>query len=328
MKYRELKVHASRQGIEAVTQLLLQMGIDQVAIDDPADLEDIMNKEHQYDWDYVDESLKANTDREPTVSAYFEDTEENRKLISEIKVKLMMLKADEQYREFGADVNFGRLYAEEIPVDDGWQDAWKENFKPVKVTDRIVVKPTWEDYSAGENELVLEIDPGMAFGTGTHETTSLCMKMLEKYLKEGMKVMDVGCGSGILSISAALLGCEDVLGIEIDPDAVKVAEENVNLNKVSQAVKIKQGDLTEGVSSKADIIVANLMHNLVMQLAPSAKKHLNKDGLFISSGILLEKKEQVAEEVKKAGFEILEIPEDGEWCAIVARARRKFLGLF
>ena len=147
MKYRELKVHATRQGIEAVTQLLLSMGIDQVAIDDPADLDEIMNKEHQYDWDYVDESLKANSHREPTLSAYFEDTEENRKLISEIKVKLMMLKADEQYREFGEDVNFGRLYAEEIPVDDGWQDAWKEHFKPVKVTESIVVKPTWEEYT-------------------------------------------------------------------------------------------------------------------------------------------------------------------------------------
>lgn len=328
MKYRELKVHASRQGIEAVTQLFLKMGIDQLAIDDPADLEDIMNKEHQYDWDYVDESLKANTDREPTVSAYFEDTEENRKLISEIKVKIMMLKADEQYREFGENVSFGRLYAEDIPVEDGWQDAWKENFKPSKVTDRIVVKPTWEEYDAKAEELVLEIDPGMAFGTGTHETTSLCMKMLEKYLKDGMTVMDVGCGSGILSIAAALLGCKDVLGIEIDPDAVKVACENVELNGASDKVKVQEGDLTKGINAKADIIVANLMHNLVMELAPSARKHLNKEGLFISSGILIEKRDQVAQAVKKAGFEIVEIPEDGEWCAIVARRKAKFLGLF
>lgn len=328
MKYRELKVHATRQGIEAVTQLLLSMGIDQVAIDDPADLDEIMNKEHQYDWDYVDESLKANSHREPTLSAYFEDTEENRKLISEIKVKLMMLKADEQYREFGEDVDFGRLYAEEIPVDDGWQDAWKEHFKPVKVTESIVVKPTWEEYTPKAGEKILQIDPGMAFGTGTHETTSLCMKMMEKYLTKDMKIMDVGCGSGILSICGALLGCDRVLGIEIDPDAVNVAGENVELNGVADKVTVQEGNLTEGVSFKADMIVANLMHNLVMQLAPSAKKHLAKNGLFISSGILLEKKDQVAQEVRKAGFEILEIPEDGEWCAIVARVRRKFLGLF
>ena len=191
-----------------------------------------------------------------------------------------------------------------------------------------MVKPTWEEYTPKAGEKILQIDPGMAFGTGTHETTSLCMKMMEKYLTKDTKIMDVGCGSGILSICGALLGCDSVLGIEIDPDAVKVAGENVELNGVADKVTVQEGNLTEGVSFKADMIVANLMHNLVMQLAPSARKHLAKNGLFISSGILLEKKDQVAEEVKRAGFDILEIPEDGEWCAIVARVRRKFLGLF
>ena len=346
MKYIELKVHASRQGIEAVTELLLENGIDQVVIDDPADMEDILNKKHEYDWDYIDGSVKQRPDREPTISAYFEDSEESRAQISNIKMQIMMLKGKEQYGEYGADADFGRLYAEDITVDDeDWKDKWKENFKPVKVTDRIVVKPTWEEYEAKADELILQIDPGMAFGTGTHETTSLCMKLLEKYIGEriggtvtccatmgadspGLKVLDVGCGSGILSIAAALLGCEDVLGIEIDEDAVEVAKENVALNGVSGAVEIRQGDLTKGVDYKADIIVANLMHNLVIQLSPSAKKHLNKDGVFISSGILLEKKEQVAEAVRGAGFEILEIPEDGEWCAIAARPKKKFFGLF
>ena len=327
MSYTELKIHASKTGIEAVTKLLLDFGVDQVAIDDPSDLDAIMNKEHEYDWDYVDDNLKTRADREPTISAYFEDTEENKKLISEIKVKLMMLKAAEQYSDFGRGIDLGRLYAETIPVQDGWQDAWKETFKPTQVTDRIVVKPTWEEYDAKADQMVLEIDPGMAFGTGTHETTSLCMKMLEKYLKPEMNVMDVGCGSGILAISAALLGCGDILGIEIDPDAVKVAQENVELNKVAGAVKVQEGDLTKGVNYKADIVVANLMHNLVIELAPSARKHLAKDGVFISSGILIEKKDQVAKAIKDAKFEILEIPEDGEWCAIVARPK-KFLGLF
>ncbi|MCQ2544902.1 MAG: 50S ribosomal protein L11 methyltransferase [Clostridia bacterium] len=327
MSYTELKIHATKTGIEAVTKLLLDFGIDQVAIDDPSDLDDIMNKEHEYDWDYVDDNLKNKADREPTISAYFEDNDENKKLISEIKVKLMMLKAAEQYSDFGRGIDLGRLYAETIPVQDGWQDAWKDNFKPAQVTDRIVVKPTWEEYDAKPDQLVLEIDPGMAFGTGTHETTSLCMKTLEKYLKPEMKVMDVGCGSGILAISAALLGCRDILGIEIDPDAVKVARENVELNKVADNVKIQEGDLTKGVNYKADIVVANLMHNLVMELAPSARKHLAKEGIFISSGILIEKKEQVAKAIKDAKFEILEIPEDGEWCAIIAKPK-KFLGIF
>ena len=346
MKYIELKVHASRQGIEAVTELLLKNGIDQVVIDDPADMEDILNKKHEYDWDYIDDRVKERPDREPTISAYFEDTDENRAKISDIKMQIMMLKGKEQYGEYGPDADFGRLYAEDITADDAdWKDKWKENFKPTKVTDRIVVKPTWEDYEAKDGELILQIDPGMAFGTGTHETTSLYMKLLEKYIgariggtvtccatmgadNGGLKVLDVGCGSGILSIAAALLGCEDVLGIEIDEDAVQVAKGNVELNGVDGAVTIRQGDLTKGIDYKADIIVANLMHNLVIELSPSAKKHLKKDGIYISSGILFEKKEQVAEAIRGAGFEILEIPEDGEWCAIAAKPKKKWFGLF
>ncbi len=331
MKYLELKVHASRQGIEMVTELFLKNGIDQVMIDDPADMEDILNKKHEYDWDYIDDSLKQRPDREPTISAYFEDSEEGRALVQHLKLDIMKLKGEEQYGEYGSEADFGRLYAEDILVnDEDWKDKWKENFKPVKVTDRLVVKPTWEEYDAKAGELILQIDPGMAFGTGTHETTSLCMKLLEKYMQDGagQKILDVGCGSGILSIAAALLGSKEVLGIEIDEDAVEVAKENVSLNGVEEAVCIRQGDLTKGIDFRADIIVANLMHNLVIELSPSAKKHLQKDGVFISSGILLEKKEQVAEAVRKAGFEILEIPEDGEWCAIAARPKKKLFGIF
>ena len=328
MKYIELKVHASRQGIEAVTELFLKNGIAQVSIDDPGDLQDILNKEHEYDWDYIDDKVKARPDREPSLSAYFEDSEEGRAMVQHLKLEIMMLKGKEQYGEYGSDADFGRLYAEDIIVDDeDWKDKWKENFKPVKVTDRIVVKPTWEEYEAKAGELILQIDPGMAFGTGTHETTSLCMKLMEKYMAQAaedadvkdLSILDVGCGSGILSIAGALLGSCNVLGVEIDEDAVRVARENVELNGVSDAVRVQQGDLTKGVDFKADIIVANLMHNLVMELSPSAGKHINKDGVYISSGILLEKKDQVAEAVRAAGFEILEIPEDGEWCAIAAR---------
>ena len=345
MKYIELKVHASRQGIEMLTEIFLKNGIDQVVIDDPADMEDILNKKHEYDWDYIDDSVKQRLDREPTLSAYFEDSDEGRAMVQHLKLEIMKLKGEEQYGAYGTDANFGRLYAEDIIVDDeDWKDKWKENFKPTKVTDRIVVKPTWEEYEAKADELILQIDPGMAFGTGTHETTSLCMKQLEKYIGERTggisccaqmgtdvqmpKVLDVGCGSGILSIAAALLGCTDVLGVEIDEDAVEVAKENVALNSVEGAVKVQQGDLTKGIDYKADIIVANLMHNLVMMLAPSAKKHLAKDGIFISSGILTEKRDQVADAIKKAGFEILEIPEDGEWCAIAAKPKKKLFGLF
>lgn len=332
MKYIELKVHASRQGIEALTEIFLKYGIDRLSIDDPADIDDIMNSEHQYDWDYVEDSLKDNSGKEPTVSVYLNDNEGGKALLQKLKLDIMMLKGKEQYGDYGSGIDFGRLYVEDCIVDDeDWKDKWKENFKPTRVTDKIVVKPTWEDYEACSDEKILEIDPGMAFGTGTHETTSLCMKLMEKYIGLGskpaneLKILDVGCGSGILSIAAALLGCGNVLGIEIDENALEVAKENVSLNNAEDRVRLQKGNLVEGISFKGDIMVANLMHNLIIELAPAAMKHLVKDGIFISSGILLEKKDAVAEAITKAGFEILEIPEDGEWCAIAAKAKKRGL---
>lgn len=185
-----------------------------------------------------------------------------------------------------------------------------------------MIKPTWEDYEAGEKELVIEIDPGMAFGTGTHETTSGCIQLMEKYMKPGDKVLDVGCGSGILSIAAALLGSRDILAIDIDPVAVEVTRENVELNNVSEYVDTRYGDLTKGVSYRADIVVANLMADLVMMLTKDVAKHLEDGGIYISSGIIDFKEEEVCETLKRCGFEIIEILKKGEWCTVAARLKQ------
>ena len=323
MRYIQFKIHASRQGVEQVTALLMANGIYEVSVDDPADMEEILDKKNQYDWDYIDDSLKEDLEREPVVSAYFEDTPENAEKIQHLKLEIMKLKSRELEGVYGWDVDFGRLYAEEVSVDDrDWKDRWKEFFKPVGITDKLVVKPTWEAYTPAAGEKVLELDPGMAFGTGTHETTALCMKLMEKYLGSDCgdkKVLDVGCGSGILSIGAALLGCRQVLAVEIDEDAVQVVRENVAANGVENVVTVQKGDLTEGLDYRADVIAANLMADLVVRLASHAGKHLKAGGVFISSGILTEKRDQTAAAIEKAGFEILEIPEDGMWCAIAAR---------
>lgn len=302
MQYIEVKIFTSQEEIDPLTCILMDMGIAGFAIEDARDFRDLMNKKNTYDWDYIDESLMQLENVRTSVTFYLEGSEEGRRLLKQLQEKY----------------DFEMTWK---TVDDSdWKDNWKEYFKSAKITDRIVVKPTWEEYGPAADELVIEIDPGMAFGTGTHPTTSLCVKLLEKYI-EGSKdiVLDVGCGSGILSIAAALLGAKNVLAVDIDPVAVKVSKENVELNGLSDKITVKEGDLTKGLNRQADIVVANLMADLVMMLSKDVAAHLKGKSVYISSGILIEKRDQVANVIEKCGFKVLEVLEEGEWCAIAAQ---------
>lgn len=320
MKYIETTIYTSIEGIAPVTNMLKEMGVEAIIIENPADLEEFMDKKNSYDWDYLDDKIMELKDIEPNIKFYIEPNKEGTKLLEAIKIKAMILKSKEYEGVFGLDVTLGRMYVATNLVDDeDWKDKWKEYFKTARVTERIVVKPSWEEYvKENDGDLIIKIDPGMAFGTGTHATTSLCLKLLEKYIKTGDYVLDVGCGSGILSIASSLLGAEKTLGVEIDPIAVAIAKENVNLNELQNNVEIIEGDLTNGVSFTADIVVANLMADLVILLSEDVAKHLKNNGIYISSGILLEKQFSVIETIKSCNFEILEILEQNDWCAIAA----------
>ena len=204
-------------------------------------------------------------------------------------------------------------------AEEDWINNWKKYFKPIPVGNRLLVRPMWEDeYEAGDR-VVLHLEPGLAFGTGTHETTSLCIRLMEDYLAPGEKVLDVGCGSGILSIAGALLGALEVLGVEIDPDAVAIAGENIALNHVERIASAQYGDLTKGIDFQADVIVANLMADLVVTLSKDVARHLLPGGRYISSGILVEKMPEVVDAMRALGFAIMEVKEDGMWCAIMAK---------
>lgn len=319
MKYIQADIHVNREGIEPVLTALMNVDIMDTVVEDPADIADLLDKDQEWEWDYVDDSVIEMQNAEPKVTVYMEDDEEGRRKLAALQGAIEDLKADAVAGAYGEDVDLGPLTVDVYVEDDSeWKDNWKEFFKPKKVGKRIVVKPTWYDYEKEEGDLVIEIDPGMAFGTGTHETTSLCLRLMEDYMADGDKVLDVGCGSGILAIAGALLGSPEVLGVEIDPVAVEIAQENLELNGVADVARAQYGDLTKGIDFKAEIVVANLMADLVMMLSGDVAKHILPGGKYISSGILVEKRDQVAAVIRDCGFDIVEIREDGMWCAIVA----------
>lgn len=317
MRYVEVKIYTTQEGIDPLTCILMDMGIAGFAIEDARDFQDLLNKKNSYDWDYIDESLMELEEMPASVAFYLEENKESEGVLVLIEEKLNALKSEKS-------IDYGDLLLVRKSVEDAeWKDNWKEYFKPAKITDRIIIKPTWEEYDRTGDELVIEIDPGMAFGTGTHPTTSLCVKLLERYIKPDQDtVLDVGCGSGILAIASALLGAKAVLAVDIDPVSVEISKQNVERNHLSGKINVREGDLTKGLKEKADIVAANLMADLVIMLSKDVAAHLKGSSIYISSGILIEKQEQVVSAIEECGFHILDIMEEGEWCAIAAQRGR------
>ena len=313
MKWTEVLIKVDPQAVEAVTDILYGLGAQGVAIDEPVDVQRL--REDELYWDYIDEKLLENDTEETKIMAYFSEEETNLpEKIAVIKEKIRNL------TEFGLSIGSGTVELSNVNQED-WESAWKQYFKPVHVTDRIVVKPEWEEYSPQEGEIVIEIDPGMAFGTGTHETTSMCINQIEKNLKSGDTVIDIGCGSGILSMAAVLLGAEKATGVDLDPVAVRVALENVELNNLQDKIEILHGNLTDVIKEKADIVVANIMADIILILLEDVREFIKDDGLFISSGIIQEKRAAVEARLLEKNFSIVEVETKGEWCAITAQKK-------
>lgn len=313
MKWTEVLIKVDPQAVEAVTDILYGLGAQGVAIDEPVDVQRL--REDELYWDYIDEKLLENDTEETKIMAYFSEEETNLpEKIAVIKEKIRNL------TEFGLSIGSGTVELSNVNQED-WESAWKQYFKPVHVTDRIVVKPEWEEYSPQEGEIVIEIDPGMAFGTGTHETTSMCINQIEKNLKSGDTVIDIGCGSGILSMAAVLLGAQRATGVDLDPVAVRVALENVELNNLQDKIEILHGNLTDVIREKADIVVANIMADIILILLEDVRAFIKDDGLFISSGIIQEKRAAVEARLLEKNFRIVEVETKEEWCAITAQKK-------
>ena len=211
-----------------------------------------------------------------------------------------------------------KVQFEQIDEED-WAESWKAFFFPQQITPRIVVKPTWRDYTPQPDQLVIEIDPGMAFGTGTHPTTALCLQLLEKHIRPGQSVLDVGTGSGILLIAAAKLGARTLAGVDLDPLAIAVARENLQKNGIVNEVELTCGHLLDTVSRKFDLIVANILADVILDLLDHLGAILKPDSLFIASGIIQAYAQKVVAKMIASGFQVQDLLEQGDWVAIVGR---------
>ena len=309
MKWYEIQVNTTEEASDAVSEMLTSMGAGGVAIKDPFDIRKELLKPNTLD--YADDEFLASLGDEVIIQAYFQDGLDINSLIKEVKEGL------ENISQF---LKVGKGYEGYKEVDDeDWSTSWKKYYKPLKLTDRIVIKPTWEEYTREQEEIVIEMDPGMAFGTGTHETTQMCSILLDKYMKDNCEVLDVGCGTGILSIIAAKLGAKSVQAIDIDEVAVKVANENIQINNECSKISAFRGvlsDLKQG-EKKYDIIVANIIANVIIDLSSFIPYYLKKECLFITSGIIKERKQEVIDACLKNGMSCIETLETGEWVAMV-----------
>lgn len=311
MQWCEAVVHTTTLGSDLVSDELMALGAAGTEIVDRADVPD--PREAGVYWELYDPQMVEAMPEDVLVKGWFELNERTADVMGLVRERLAALKA-------GACVDMGTLALElQNVADEDWSENWKKYYKPFRIGSHLVVKPTWEPYEAQPGDQMIELDPGMAFGTGTHETTHMCMQLLEKHLRPGMRVMDVGTGSGILAIAAARLGASDVLAIDIDPNAVKVAKENVALNGVESRVRVVEGDLCKSEAIPCDLAVANIVADAICMLAGPLTRHLQKGRLLICSGIIREREQDVRDAAAQAGYTLFDRVEMGEWVALALK---------
>ena len=307
----EVRVITKSEALEPVSGIFYSLDCKGVAIEDP---EDILGREQgPLTWDFADINVLEHKGKVAVVKAYFAEEDNIEEILGYVNEKLVELK------EMGIDLGEAKVEHEKMYEED-WANTWKQYYKPSKVGEKIVVKPIWEEYEEKEGELVVNLDPGMAFGTGTHETTRMCIQALEKYVKEESTVFDVGCGSGILAIAAAKLGAKLAVGVDLDPVAVESSIENVGYNNLNN-IEILHGNLVEVIDGKADIVVANILAEIICILTDDVKRVMKDGGVFITSGIIHDRVDMVCENLEATGFEVIEKNRDGEWNCIVAKLK-------
>lgn len=305
MEWVEVSVETKTEAADLVTAAFTDIGAGGVEIDDPALINAYIDEGR---WDYRDMERKPETGM-VTVRSYLANDEA-------LDGKVKALKASfEDMKARGADLGTAEV-ATNIRNDEDWVDNWKKYFHTDKVGEHIVIQPSWEEYEAKPDDIVLRLDPGAAFGTGTHPTTSMCLRALEQMVKPGMTVFDVGTGSGVLAIAAAKLGAGHVVAADYDATAVKSAKFNSAENDTESVIEIKQSDLLKEFDGKAQLITANLIADLVIRLFDELDDHLEKGGRLLASGIILSREEDVVMAAKMHGLFVIQRHEEKEWLAL------------
>ena len=317
MEWTEVNIYTETAGIDLLCSKLMDIGIKGFVIQDADDFNEFLeNKNGQ--WDYIDEDLMGLSQCETRITVYLPANSQGADMLSSIRTMLAELKASD------SDNAYGRLEAELSSIrEEDWANNWKQYFKPIKVGEKLVIKPSWEDYDEDGERIILEIDPASSFGTGQHHTTRLCLELLEKSLNAGDKLLDMGCGSGILSIGAMLLGAESAAAVDIEQNAAATAMENALKNHISsEKYKTYYGNiltdekLADEIDCKYDIITANIVADVLIAMKEFFVRYLKKGGTLIVSGIIEERMHEVIEALESVGFSSPEANVKEGWAAV------------
>ena len=308
MNYKQMNIETLSTGQEAVSNILVAAGCGGFEVIDPQDFQEFLDTVTPH-WDYVDEELLKRQSDRTVIKVYAADNEQGLEMFRDIERRIEELRGDPLYGTLEITVC-------DLPEED-WQSGWKQYYKPIHV-ERLVVVPLWEDYQAQDGETIMKIDPGMAFGTGAHETTRLCLKALTKEDLTDKTILDVGCGSGILSIGGVLLGAKSAFGCDIDQLAVEVAKRNAALNGLENRTAYAAGDLLEVVEGQYPIVVANIVADVILMLLKDLKTVLLPGGTFIASGIIDDRKDELLSAIRTLGLTVTNVEEERGWVAITA----------
>ena len=319
MQWIEVTIKTTSAAIDLVCDRLTVLGFDSFIIDDQQDFERFLEENHQY-WDYVDEDLEQKMQGLSQIRLYLEDSAAAPEQISTLRDDLAVLR-----RDYPA-VDFGSLEVALANVrDEDWENNWKQYYKPLAIGEKLLVVPEWLNPENPDNRVVVLLDPGMIFGTGAHASTQMCMRELERAIQGGERVLDLGSGSGILSITAILLGAAHATGVDIDPKAEDIARENAAINQIfADRFTAVTGDvigdkaMMESLKGHYDVVLANIVADVIIPLSRVVPEFLQEDSIFICSGILNTRLPEVLDALEKNGLQILSTEQQEDWCRVTA----------